>query len=329
MNKIPTINHVLFCGLGSIGQRHLKIFRTLGVNRIDAYKSGNATLKIEPGNQPDYTFQSLEKALSQKPQAVIITNPTSHHLKTALASLQSNAHILIEKPISNTLNGLNELIKLAKKNNLVIAIGCNFRFHPFIQSLKKIIDDKILGKPLLSRAHFGAWLPGWHPWEDYKISYAARKELGGGAVLTHIHEIDYLIWLFGQAKKNVGLSLDFSVLDTTVDEISTGIIKHDSGILSTVSLSLCQKIQSRTLEVFFDDGIVTIDFIKEKMIYQKSGKKEQSIVLPDSFSFNDTYLSQNIAFMNAIADGNYGNLCTVDQAIEDLTVALSIHTNDI
>ena len=87
-----------------------------------------------------------------------------------------------------------------EQNHSQVLVGFQFRFHPGLQQVKKLLDEGAIGKPISAHAHWGEYLPDWHPWEDYKQGYAARPELGGGVVLTLSHPLDYLRWLLGEVE---------------------------------------------------------------------------------------------------------------------------------
>jgi predicted dehydrogenase len=319
-----TLNHILVCGLGSIGQRHVNSFRKLGVSRVDAFTTGRGTLGMNPTLALDSVFKDLDEALRARPGAVIVTNPTALHLEVAKAAINAGAHVLIEKPISNTLRGCRQLLKKAKNKGGAVAIGCNLRFHPLLARLKRIVRTGDLGNAIVAQAHFGSWLPDWHPWEDYHMSYAARKDLGGGAALTHIHEIDYLIWLFGNPMDVKGLCSQMHILKTSIDEASLGLIRHDSGVISSVGLSLCQMPQRRHLHVGFERGTVEVDFIQGILwISDRNGRQEESRI-PNESSWDETYLEQARAFMALTEKDELSQLCSGDEALTDLRVALCI-----
>ena len=320
------LQHILICGLGSIGRRHLKHFRNLSVERIDAYRTGKATIPDEAESRPNNTYYSLEKALQQKPQAVIICNPTSMHADIALKCLEADCHLLIEKPLDSALEKANAVSKAQKASGLVVAIAHNFRYHPSLQILKEGLEDKRWGEALLVRSHFGAYLPDWHPWEDYKESYAAREDLGGGAILTHIHEVDFCQWLFGDALDYAGLPSTKHSIETNVDECTGLVMQHASGTLSSLTLSLSQKPATRSLHISFTDGNISLNLLTGILDWIDRNGISHSLFSNPEYDISETYRLQALDFVNAI-EGKSNQLCTVSEAIKSLEIATSIRKN--
>ncbi len=320
------IRHLLICGLGSIGRRHLRHFRALGVERIDAYRSGKATLSDEGQPAPDRVFSSLEEALAQRPEAVIVTNPTSLHLETALAAVRAGAHVLVEKPLSHTPHGLDILENETSKSGRRVFVAYNLRFHPALQAIRSLLRSaEPLGNPLLARAHFGTFLPDWHPWEDYRFSYAARRDLGGGALLTSSHELDYLLWMLGPAERVSGLIAGRRPLGTDVDEVAALLVRHRNGALSSITLSLAQNPPSRTLEIACERGHISLDLLQGRWQIQDSSGKIEEHNLPQGFEMDQTYRAQAQAFLRALeGEGSPEDLATLAEAGESVRIAEQI-----
>ena len=99
---------ILIAGLGSIGRRHLRNLLTIGFNNIILYRSGKSTL---PDDELTgfRSYTNLDEALKDRPIGVIISNPTSLHISTAISAAMAGSHILMEKPVSHTLERLSEL----------------------------------------------------------------------------------------------------------------------------------------------------------------------------------------------------------------------------
>ena len=317
---------VLLCGLGSIGRRHLRHFRALGCAPILAYRTGKATLPDDGQPAPEVVFHSLTEALGQSPTAVVVANPTSHHLATALAAVRAGCHVLIEKPLADVLDGWEALAAEAERRQRVVKVAQNLRFHPQLRRLREIITTRQpLGQVLVARAHMGGYLPDWHPWEDYRVSYAARRELGGGSALTNIHELDYLTWLLGPARRFTGFELQLHPLGTDVDEAAAFLLEHENGALSTATLSLAHKPQVRTLDLSFTGGNATLNLLTGALSLALADGTQREEPLPAGFTVDDTYRAQAADFLTAIQGGASVG-ASLAEAVHDLQIALSGRT---
>ncbi len=172
---------ILICGFGSIGRRHFRHFKALGCEAVDVYRTGRGTMADDPALRPDATYHNLEEALAAGPDLVVVANPTSMHAETALAALDAGANLLVEKPLAHTMEDGRRIAARAVERGAAVGVAQNLRFHPHLQTLRGWVrDGGPLGEVVMARAHCGSYLPSWHPWEDYRRSYAARHELGGG-----------------------------------------------------------------------------------------------------------------------------------------------------
>ena len=186
---------ILITGLGGIGQRHLRNLRTLRGNDLEiiAYDPRpnppvlTDQLKIEAGTRLEQKYNlamytDIEQAMAQKPHAAFICNPTSQHIQAALKAARAGCALFIEKPLSHNLEGVDELIRLVETGALPAVVGYQMRFHPCLQRLHALVQEKKVGRILSVRAVVGEYLPGWHTYEDYRQGYAARQDLGGGEI---------------------------------------------------------------------------------------------------------------------------------------------------
>jgi predicted dehydrogenase len=201
---------VLICGLGSIGQRHVRILRTIlgheaeiGVVRfrkraIVINDDMTAVEGVDPvAHYGLVDYASYDDAFKAGQQVVFVTNPISMHVDTALRAARNNCHLFIEKPLSHDLNGVTALCEEVKQRHLTASVGYQLRFHPMLEQVRNLIREGAIGDVISADVHFGEWLPGMHPYEDYRESHAARQDQGGGVILALSHEIDLVAWLFG------------------------------------------------------------------------------------------------------------------------------------
>ncbi|RME08367.1 MAG: gfo/Idh/MocA family oxidoreductase, partial [Anaerolineae bacterium] len=187
----------LIVGIGSIGKRHLRNLRALGYGDLLAYRSSRRDVEAIEREFGVRSFFDLEQALAEKPDVVIVSNPTHWHIPVALAAARAGAHLFLEKPLSHTLEGVSELSALVKQHNLKAMVAYPLRFYAGTQKMRALLKEGAIGQPLYVRAEVGSYLPDWRPGSDYRQVYSAHAEMGGGVLLDLSHEVDYLYWLFG------------------------------------------------------------------------------------------------------------------------------------
>ncbi|MBR5420393.1 MAG: Gfo/Idh/MocA family oxidoreductase [Lachnospiraceae bacterium] len=203
---------ILMIGLGSIGQRHMRnIRRILGDEaELIAFRSRGLkatfsdSLQIREGVdlEEEYNISSytdIEEALAKKPEIAFITNITSRHMEFALRCAEAGCHLLIEKPLSDSMEGVEELKRLEKEKGLKIFMGFQNRYHPEVQRMKESVESGELGRLRYVSCEFSERVTTMHRYEDYRDTYMARKKMGGGPVLNlQMHDLDILQWLFGK-----------------------------------------------------------------------------------------------------------------------------------
>lgn len=189
------VNRVLIAGHGSIGKRHLRLARTLFPDAdIRVLRHRDCTSVPE---YADGCYSKLDEAITFAPEIAVIANPATHHINTALPLASAGTHLLIEKPLSASADGVAELIRTCKVHRSALLVGYNLRFLPSLQKFRDLIGGNTIGKILSVRCEAGQYLPSWRPDAEYSKSVSAKQDLGGGVLLELSHEIDYLRWLFG------------------------------------------------------------------------------------------------------------------------------------
>lgn len=247
---------VIVVGYGSIGKRHVR--NLLKIPNIEIIV---CTKQIINQTYPKKIkiINSIEKSFVENLDACFITNITTLHISTAIKFAELGINLFIEKPLSNSTNQINQLVNLIKKKKLITQLGCQLRFHDGIKTIKKLISDERIGRILSARVECGSYLPDWHPHEDYKKGYSAMDELGGGVILTCIHEIDYLYWFFGDVEKVFSMSGRYSDLDISADDLSAIIIKFKNDVIAEVHLDYFQKPEFRSCKIIGTNGVIYWD----------------------------------------------------------------------
>ncbi len=314
----------LIAGLGSIGRRHMHNLLALGQREIILYRTHRSTLPDD--DLISYpTETSLDKAISYKPDAVIISNPTSLHLEVAIPAALAGCHLLLEKPISHSMEGVDELCKAVEIGGGKVLVGYQYRFHPGLMKVKELLINGAIGRPLSVRAHWGEYLPGWHPWEDYRGSYSARADLGGGVILTLSHPLDYLLWLFGDVEEVWAFSGSLGDLELDVEDTAEIGLRFPNGVMGSVHLDYIQQPPSHHLFVMGSGGQIVWDYSSGCVKWYQDGMDDwQTWHQPENFGRNDMFFSQMKHFL-AVIRGEVSSVCSLGVGIRTLQVALAAH----
>lgn len=313
----------LIAGFGSIGRRHFRNLKSLGENDILFYRRGKSTL-------PDDELKGfivendLSVALDHGPDAVIISNPSALHLQVAMPAAQMGCHLLLEKPISNTLANLERFHSIVSRSGSRVLVGFQLRFHPGLKKVKDTLASGGLGKPLSARAFWGEYLPDWHPWEDYRKSYSARSDLGGGVVLTLSHPFDYLRWLLGEVSSVSGRTQRSGQLDLDVEDIADVDLEFGNDLRASVHLDYLEKPPAHNLEILCSGGQINWEGISGLVRTTGATGLEQRFPVPAGFERNDLFLAEMRHFIDII-NGKAEPLCTLEDGKKALEIALAVN----
>lgn len=305
---------VLVAGVGSIGRRHLRLLRERrDVTEIVAYRSsvvGNLDGVRE--------FDELADALDTDPDVAFITNPTHLHVDTATACARAGCDLFIEKPLSNEREGVEKLCSVADDRELVTMVGCQLRFTPVLDFVDDLVTDGRMGDVLSFEAYCGSYLPDWRPEQDYRESYSADPDAGGGVVLDLIHELDYSYWLFGPFDGICGRTGRVSSLDIDSEDVAIMTIDADD-LLGSIYVDYCRPIPKRTLEVVLDDGVVTANFLDQTVTVERETRSRT-----ESFDYDrdDVFRRQLDHFFEAV-DRREPTCKDVHEGKEVLNLALN------
>ena len=256
LKKSKKINKKIFIiGKGSIGLRHSRILKLIGYDVIFIRR------KIED------SYNEIEISQIKKNNVLffIICNPTSLHINAIQKLIKFNKPILVEKPLFDKPN--LSFIKKVKNKHLIFTTY-QMRFDPRIIKLKQILNNK---RNIFSFITWQTYMPKWHEGENFKLSYASRKELGGGAILTLSHEIDLAIYLFGKIKKINVYKLKNDLKINVEDKVII-IFKHQNGSISNLFLNFGSKNTERNIKIFSKKNYYEWDFFKRSLICTKNGK---------------------------------------------------------
>jgi predicted dehydrogenase len=293
----------------------------LGEKDILLYRTHHSTLPDDEiaGFQVE---TDLQAALAQRPDAVIISNPTALHLDVAIPAAKQGCHILMEKPIAHSLDRIPELRAALTQGQARLLVGFQFRFHPTLQKAAELLRDGAIGRPLFARAHWGEYLPNWHPWEDYRQGYAARSDLGGGVLLTLCHPFDYMRMLLGEYQVTSALGGSLGDLELPVEDLAEVGVRFESGAVGSIHVDYLQQSPSHTLEITGTQGMLRWDNTTAALaLYQSSSQGWQTFAPPPDFERNLLFLEETRHFI-AMTQGRVEPLCTLDDGCRVLEITL-------
>ena len=315
---------ILMVGLGSIGQRHLHNLKTLGVNDLLAWRVRNRPLSDVSLLDDVSCYDHLEDAFIQSPDAVMVCGPTRYHLDVALKAAQAGCHLFIEKPLAHSWDGVDELIQIVKNKNLITLVGFNLRFHPALQWIKTAIQSEKIGKVVGIQAQVGQYLPDWHPLEDYREGYSARRELGGGVIFDLIHELDYVQWLGGDVASIACFAGKVSHLEINTEDCADILMRFACGGTGNVHVDYVQRIASRTCRIVGEEGTIFWDAVANEVHTFRVAEKKWQIKRWPDLDRNQTFLSEMEHFLGCLS-GREKPLIDVEEGARILKIALAAH----
>ena len=312
---------VLIVGYGSIGKRHVNnLLKESNFKIIICTKQKNLKFR----NKRVTAYNSLEQCLEEKPSIGFVTNETSLHLQTAIKLAKNNLDLFLEKPLSNSKKNVDKLKKIVKEKKLIVQMGCQFRFHKCIEKIYQLILQKKIGRIISVQVENNSYLPDWHPNEDYSKSYAAKEKLGGGIVLTQIHELDYLYWFFGKPKSIFSITGKFSNLKLSVDDFSSSIIEFKHKIIAEVHLDFFQGPEFRSCKIKGTNGVLYWNSdLNQVKIFNNKKRKWEIILKVDNFQRNQMYIDEIKNFIKCV-EKRKKTINDLDDGIITMNMALDI-----
>lgn len=290
------------------------------------------TLQLVPGEDLEakygvQTFTDFEAALAERPDVVFVTNPSSLHVETAQRALEAGAHVLVEKPLAPELSGVSRLVQESRARGLVGYVAYQLRFHPGFLRTQAIMHEGLIGPALFGEAVVGEYLPGFHPYEDYRRMYASRRQLGGGVTLSQIHEVDLLLTLLGRPERVFSMGGKLSSLEVDVDDISSSLLEFRgaSGRILPVRLhqDFVQRPAERRLAIVGESG---------KLEWSLSGRSLKRWSADGSlceshdyseFSRNQLFEAELVHFLECVEHGTSPQV-PLEAGAHSLAVALAI-----
>lgn len=296
----------LIVSLGSIGKRHLRNLRRLRPESRIAALRRSPPVDANDATGCDEILHSFEDLRSFMPDAAIIANPAPFHVDVAARLLAMGVPVLVEKPLSDRIEGTDGLVRLASSKGIPAMVGYNLRFDPAVRHVHSMLVRQEVGEVFLARASVGQYLPDWRPEQDYRRSVSASRALGGGPLLELSHELDLLYWFFGMPDAVFCRGGKYSALEIEVEDAVELILEYvEPKRLVSVGLNFLQRGPKRTCTVIGSRGTLTWDGVDRRVSLERpgTGTAETDVVSFAGVDRNEMYIAELEHFLTCVETG--------------------------
>jgi predicted dehydrogenase len=247
----------------------------------------------------------LDEALQQAYDFAIIATPSPHHIETATVLAKAGAHLFIEKPISDRLDGVDQVLAICRERQLTLLVGYPLRFNRPLKCVHAALQDRAIGRVLGFRAEVGQYLPDWRPQASYRDTVTARRNLGGGVLLELSHELDSARWLVGEVKAISAMATRISNLDIDVDDWADVNVQFASGAVGHIHLDMVQRTPTRGCRVIGSDGTITWDSAtNHARLFSAATRQWDELHPPAAVDGNQMYLDELKHFLACVRGDN-------------------------
>jgi predicted dehydrogenase len=302
---------VLIAGCGSAGKRHARVLKSLGVNDIrvcDPLPPQRDSLREQVPSV--VVHESFEAGLAQRPDTVLLATPENLHIPMAIQAVRAGAHVLSEKPLSDTCDGVDQLDALASREKRKVMVALCFRYHDGHRKAKAYLDSGRVGRLISIRALMGEHLPTVRP--DYRniwsFSHTGAFEL--------IHDVDLAVWYAGRPIRKVHcLSGSYSDLGSSAPDVVELLLDFEDRCMASIHLDRFHKPRRRVTELICTEGVITVDFARwdhcAVSVYDScKGAWEHEELATDR---DDMFRAEDREFLEAVAEDGPIQ-CTIAEA---------------
>jgi len=316
-------HRVLIVGVGSIGERHLRTFKATG--RVEpSICEANQRLRNTVAARYGVTrlYASLDEALKADLfDAALIATPSHLHIPMATQLVQAGKHVFIEKPLSLSLDGTDELMKLIEQKKVISAVAYTYRSHPALRSMKEAIDEGRFGQPVQVVGTWGQHFPKYRP--AYREIYYTSRATGGGAiqdVLTHaINTGEFLVGPVDRVMADAA----HQVLEGVEVEDTVHVVTRHGSVLGCYSLNQHQAPNENTITVMCERGTARFNLNKACWHSMVEPETEWKKEFQFSLERDDIFVNQANLFLD-LMEGKTKPACTVAEGLQTLRVNLTV-----
>lgn len=312
---------ILVAGCGSIGERHAECLHELGIRRFLFFDTDGERSRALAEKYHGTAVESYEKGLETDCDAVYILTPTRLHVPQAVMAVKRNKHVFLEKPLSTSLDGVEELERLAKERGVTVMVGFCFRFHDGVQELYRQYKAGAIGKLVSIRAVMGEHFPDVRPdyLSTYYVKYAGAFEL--------IHDLDLALYFAGEEPLEYnGYFGSYSGLGFESPDCVELILRF-SDKLANVHLDFFQSPRTRVFTLLGTEGQISLDFASwdECTVRLYTRKENRWIKKRMATRRNDMFIAESKSFAEAIM-GRGENKIPIREAKKSLEIYEKVYT---
>ncbi len=312
---------VLIVVTGSIGERHARCFGQLSDVAVSVCEPNDALRRqVAEKYNVRQAIADYDQAALDEFDAVVICTPAPLHIGMSIRALQAGCHVLCEKPLSISLDGVDELDEAIRSSERIFRVAYTWRQHPGMKWVESQLRGGTIGRPLQATIVSGQDFAFFRP--AYREIYYAKHETGGGAIQDGAtHMVDILLWCFGPAR-SVSCEADHLALEGVAveDTVSLTLRFQDNPTVATLVMNQFQKNNDLRAEIAGDLGTVRFDIADARGSIFREGQWDHTAI--PSRDRDANYIDQASAFLDAI-DGRPSNLCRLDEAADALRVVLA------
>lgn len=311
---------VLIVGCGSIGKRHARVLTRLGITDLRACDPISAQRETMRAQTPSVKlYDSFNAALNDAPDAVWICTPPELHVPMAMQAIRAGAHVFCEKPLSDTLDGIEDLAALAEAHDKRVMVGLCFRYHEGLRRAKKYLDEGRIGRLVSVRALMGEHLPDVRP--DYRTLFSAQR----GGAFDLMHDIDLAIWFAGQAVRTVyAISGTYSDIGIRAPDVVEILMDFEDRCVASVHLDFFQRPRRRQIELLGTEGTLVVEFARWDVctVYTFQATQGTWQIEEMSTDRDDMFIAEDREFLQSVVDGK-PIACTIAEARKSLEVVVA------
>ena len=310
---------VAVIGLGNIAKRHRSNIKKMFPEAEIIAMSASGRLPSEMICNADYIVSNLQNIIDYTVEMAIIASPAPFHSLHAIPLIEAGIPVLIEKPVSTSVEDAKSIIKAKSKYQVNAGVGYCLKYLSSALFVKKFIESGRAGKVINANIEIGQYLPDWRPNTDYKKSVSAVHSLGGGVLFELSHDIDYAQWLFGKLEIEYALIRNTGELGIEVEDVADILATSQSGCVVSLHLDFLQRQASRKCKIISNKGALVWDLIKNQVVWaDETG---------ESVLFSDELWDRNKMYLNMLSDFNNKNKSDSFSSIESSLSVVELITD--